>query len=127
MTGETSQRVIPALRMTDAARSLAFYREGLGFTLDWEHRFEPGFPLFAQISREGLVLFLSEHTGDCQPGGLVHLNVDDVDAWYHAMVARGVVPDYPPQDQPWGLRDFRVRDPDGNQLAICARKLDSRP
>jgi hypothetical protein len=33
-----------------------------------EHRFEPGFPLDLQVSRDGLVLHLSEHHGDGSPG-----------------------------------------------------------
>ncbi|QNM96641.1 glyoxalase superfamily protein [Chitinimonas koreensis] len=35
------QTVIPQLRMTEAARNLAFYIEGLGFAIDWEHRCAP--------------------------------------------------------------------------------------
>src|SRR5262245_6278363 len=33
------QRVIPTLRITEYARSKAFYLERLGFKLEWEHRF----------------------------------------------------------------------------------------
>jgi hypothetical protein len=44
----------------------------LGFHIDWEHRFRPNFPVFVQISRDGMVIFLSEHAGDCEVGGLVH-------------------------------------------------------
>ena len=35
-----------------------------------------------QVSRDGLAFFLTEHTGDCPAGGLVHLYVPDVDAWF---------------------------------------------
>ena len=55
--------------------SKQFYVDGLGFQVDWEHRFEPGFPVFAQVSRDGLAFFLTEHTGDCPVGGLIHLYV----------------------------------------------------
>jgi uncharacterized glyoxalase superfamily protein PhnB len=116
------QAVVPTLRITDLARAKAFYVDGLDFTVDWEHRFEPHFPVFLQISRDGLTLYLSQHSGDCQVGGLVHLYVADVDAWYADMVDKGAsVPS--PEDQPWGNRDFRVTDPDGNQLAICTRLI----
>jgi catechol 2,3-dioxygenase-like lactoylglutathione lyase family enzyme len=73
------QRVMPTLRMTDYARSRLFYVDGLGFQVDWEHRFKPGFPVFAQVSRDGMAFFLTEHTGDCPVGGLIHLYVNDVD------------------------------------------------
>lgn len=40
--------VIPQLRITDARRSVAFYVDGLGFRIDWENRFEPGFLVSVQ-------------------------------------------------------------------------------
>ena len=43
------QRVMPTLRMTDYARSKQFFVHGLGFQIDWEHQFVPGFPVFAQV------------------------------------------------------------------------------
>ncbi|EAD8123256.1 VOC family protein, partial [Listeria monocytogenes] len=45
------QKVIPALRITDYTRSKEFYIDGMGFQIDWEHRFEPHFPVFAQITK----------------------------------------------------------------------------
>jgi catechol 2,3-dioxygenase-like lactoylglutathione lyase family enzyme len=40
------QNVMPALRITDYERSRAFYVDGLGFTIEREHRFAPGMPVF---------------------------------------------------------------------------------
>jgi catechol 2,3-dioxygenase-like lactoylglutathione lyase family enzyme len=114
------QQVYPALRITDYDRSKAFYVDGLGFSIDWEHRYEPHFPVFMQVSREGLSLYLSQHSGDCQVGGLAYLYVPDVDAWHRAIVARGLTVD-PPENQPWGSRDMCLTDPDGNQLRISTR------
>ena len=37
---------IPILRMCDEAKAREFYLGFLGFAVDWEHRFEPGFPLY---------------------------------------------------------------------------------
>ena len=47
---------LPQLRITSWDRSRAFYVDGLGFKVDWEHRFKPGFPVFTQVSRDGLCL-----------------------------------------------------------------------
>jgi len=91
-----TQTVIPQLRITNARRSLAFYVEGLGFAVDWEHQFEPGFPLFMQLTRKGQTIFLTEHTGDCEVGGAVYLVVPDVDHCFAEFSARGVVPTEPP-------------------------------
>ena len=118
------QRVMPTLRITSYARSKAFYVEGLGFQIDWEHRFKPNFPVFMQVSREGLAFFLSEHTGDCSVGGLVHLYVPDVDAWYAEFQRRGVSVQEPPNQSLQGLRDMTIVDPDGNKLRVCTRLDD---
>jgi catechol 2,3-dioxygenase-like lactoylglutathione lyase family enzyme len=120
------QRVVPTLRITGYARSRQFYIDGLGFQIDWEHRFEPHFPVFMQISRDELVLFLTEHAGDCPVGGLVHLYVPDVDAWYAEFRTRGVPVREPPNQSLPGLRDMTVLDPDGNKLRICTRLADRR-
>lgn len=111
-----SQRVTPQLRSTNWARTRAFYERGLGFRVEWEHRFEPGFPVFAEVSRDGVALFLTEHAGDCQVGGAAYIVVDDLDALYQELIERGIRVDESPQDTPWGTREMRVLDPDGNRL-----------
>ena len=58
---------IPILRIFDEAKAREFYAGFLGFTFDWEHRFEPGTPLYAQVSRGDCRLHLSEHHGDAHP------------------------------------------------------------
>jgi uncharacterized glyoxalase superfamily protein PhnB len=119
MTKAMDQRVFPQLRMTNWKRTHAFYVDGLGFTVDWEHRFEPGFPVFAQLTRDGLSLFLSEHAGDCQVGGAAYFVVDDVDALFREIQARGINPAEPPEDAPWGRREMSLIDPDGNRLRFA--------
>ena len=113
-----AQRVFPVLRILDEAEAKGFYVQGLGFKVDWEWRHEPGFPLFMQVSRDGLSIFLSEYSGDCQTGGLVYLEVDDVDAWFVETQERGVEPERPPMTQPWGQREMTFGDPFGNRITI---------
>jgi uncharacterized glyoxalase superfamily protein PhnB len=110
------QRVTPQLRSTDWTRTRAFYEDGLGFRVQWEHRFEQGFPVFAQVNRDGLSLFLTEHAGDCQVGGAAYIVLDDLDAFFREISDRGIRVDEPPQDTPWGTREMCVIDPDGNRL-----------
>ncbi|MBX3438288.1 MAG: VOC family protein [Planctomycetaceae bacterium] len=117
------QTVIPQLRTTDARRSIAFYVDGLGFQIDWEHRFEPGFPVFLQMTRAGQTLFLTEHAGDCQVGGAVYFVVPDVDACFHEFAARGIVPGQAPADTPWGRREMLITDPDGNRLRFANSRI----
>ena len=110
-----NQRVIPTLRITNYELSKAYYLNGLGFTLDWEHRFEPHFPVFMSIVRDNMQIYLSEHTGDCQVGGLVHFLIPDVNAWYLEFKSQNVnVSEAPNSDL--GFLNMTVTDPDGNQL-----------
>jgi len=116
---QMSQRVFPQLRMTNWQRSRVFYADGLGFTIDWEHRFEPGFPVFAQLTLKGLSLFLSEHSGDCQVGGAAYFVIDDVDMFCRTIRGRGIEPAGRPSNTPWGTREVVIVDPDGNRLRFA--------
>lgn len=112
-------KTTPILRMLDEAAARAFYVGYLGFHIDWEHRFEAGFPLYMQVSRDGCVLHLSCHTGDCQPGAALRIEADNLDVFRQQLVAVGG-PFTPPaiQDMPWGSRDLSVIDPFGNRLTF---------
>ncbi|MEO6018053.1 MAG: glyoxalase superfamily protein, partial [Polaromonas sp.] len=70
---------VPILRIFDEARAREFYVGFLGFKVDWEHRFEPALPLYLQVSRDGCVIHLSEHHGDCSPGAAMRIAAGDLD------------------------------------------------
>ncbi|MCG8347864.1 MAG: glyoxalase superfamily protein [Chloroflexales bacterium] len=115
MTTLSEQRVIPALRITDYERSKSYYVEALGFTVAWEHRFEPHFPVFMSVVRDGMQVYLTQHSGDCQVGGLVHFVIPDVDTWYREFCYQGANVTEAPNDD-LGFRNMTIMDPDGNQL-----------
>jgi catechol 2,3-dioxygenase-like lactoylglutathione lyase family enzyme len=119
-----SQRVVPALRITDYQRSKSFYVERLGFRVEWEHRFEPHFPVFMAITRDDMEIYLTEHSGDCQVGGLVHFVIEDVDAWHQEFQERGVRATEPPNND-LGFRNMTITDPDGNQLRFMEPSSES--
>jgi catechol 2,3-dioxygenase-like lactoylglutathione lyase family enzyme len=48
----------------------------------------------------------------------VHFHSDDLDASFETVRAAGAEIVQDPTDQPWGTRDFAVRDPSGNLLRI---------
>ncbi len=104
-----AELAIPILRVTNAEAAVRWYRR-LGFTQEWEHRFEPGLPAFVEISRGPVSLFLSEHTGDARPDTLVYLRVRDVDT-----IATEF--DLTVEEAPWA-REIELHDPDGNRLRI---------
>ncbi|HEY0008765.1 MAG TPA: glyoxalase superfamily protein [Tepidisphaeraceae bacterium] len=112
------QRTIPVLRIEDYETAKSHYVDWLGFAIDWEFRFGAGFPVYMQISRDGLLLHLTEHKGDCDFGGLVHVDVDDIDALWREWNAKRPEFDKRPELAPWNAMVMRIGDPFGNKLAI---------
>ena len=105
-----TDEAIPVLRVGDAAAAVGWY-ERLGYTKEWEHRFEPSLPAFVSVARNGGArLFLSEHRGDARPDTLVYIRVADVDAVAREFEAEIVT-------QPWG-REVHLCDLDGNRLRV---------
>jgi catechol 2,3-dioxygenase-like lactoylglutathione lyase family enzyme len=111
---------VPVLRVMSVETALPFYVDYLGFHLDWEHRFEPGLPLYVQVSRSKAVLHLSEHHGDGSPNGVVWFPVADVAALHKELLARPNAPVRPglDADAPGGPT-FEVIDPYGNALRFA--------
>ncbi|NQD95351.1 VOC family protein [Pseudomonas sp. CrR25] len=107
----------PILRIFDEAKARAFYLEFLGFQVDWQHRFEEGLPLYLQVSRDGCVLHLSEHHGDCCPGAALRIETDDLQALQQELLAKNYGYARPGIEQmPWGSLDMPIGDPFGNRL-----------
>ena len=48
----------------------------------------------------------------------VHFHTDDLDATFDQLCASGAEIVQEPAEQPWGTRDFAVRDPSGNLVRI---------
>ena len=109
----------PILRIFDEAKALEFYVHFLGFQVDWEHRFEPGLPLYLQVSRDACVLHLSEHHGDACPGAAMRIETDDIEGLHAELIARRYGNARPElEETPWGSKDVSVKDPFGNRLTF---------
>ena len=111
---------VPVLRIFDVHLAHEFYVDYLGCTIEWEHRFEPGLPLYTRLRRERLVVDLSEHHGDGTPGAVLWVPVIDVRALHRELFARnyprlspGVAEDAP------GGPTMTVTDPFGNTIRFC--------
>jgi hypothetical protein len=110
-------QTIPILRIFDEAKAREFYLGYLGFQLDWEHRFEPGMPLYMQVSRGGCVLHLTEHHGDGTPGGAVFVRMRGLEPFHRELSGRGYRFQRPGvETAPWNARLMEVTDPFGNKL-----------
>lgn len=110
---------VPILRMFDWEKAQDFYSGYLGWTVDWEHRFEDHLPLYVQVSSpDGIRLHLSEHHGDGTPGSAVIIEVADAVALHATLVAKDYHYARPGlEEEPWG-RTITVHDPFGNRLTF---------
>ena len=112
-------KTTPILRIFDEAKAKEFYVDFLGFGVDWEHRFEPGLPLYMQVSKDDCVLHLSEYHGDCCPGAAMRIETRELDAYQQELLAKQYKNARPGiQDMPWGSRDMAISDPFGNKLVF---------
>ena len=112
---------IPIFRSFDEGKAKEFYVGFLGFTLDWEHRFEPETPLYMQVSLDRCLLHISEHFGDSSPGAHIRIEVADVVGYCEFLNRkkyRNARPGY--QLMPWGTTDMSIDDPFGNKVTFYA-------
>jgi len=112
-------QVIPVLRIFSVEKAREFYLDYLGFQVDFEHRFDERAPLFMQISRDGLVLRLSEHYGDGSPGAAVTVHVQGVRELHAELTAKDYGYLRPGLEKTfYGALQLRLLDPFGNRLML---------
>lgn len=112
-------KTTPILRIFDEARAKEFYVGFLGFKVDWEHRFEAGLPLYMQVSKDGCVIHLSEHHGDCSPGAAMRIETNELEAFHRQLLEKQYRYARPGIERmPWGSLDMSVTDPFGNRLTF---------
>ena len=114
-------RVVPILRIFDERKAREFYVDFLGFTVDWEHRFEDDLPLYMQVSLDECVLHLSAHHGDCCPGAAIRIDTDGLESYRRMLLDKRYRYARPGiETTPWGSREMSILDPFGNRLTFIA-------
>ncbi len=118
--------------VNDPDAALAFYRDTLGLELRNDvARGEFRWITVGAASQPGVAIVLTNYLNGSPADGEtlaaliakgaltgVHFNSDDLDADFEAVRAAGTEIVQEPTDQPWGTRDFAVRDPSGNLIRI---------
>ena len=115
----TIRRVVPNIWSADPEASRAFYVDVLGFEvamdMGWIVTFASPANATAQIS-----VVRPDETGTPQPDFTVE--VADVDATHARARACGHAVVYPLTDEPWGVRRFFLRDPNGKIVNIMSHQ-----
>ena len=117
-----------ALNVADVGRARAFYRDVLGFRVEWEP--DPD-NVYLTSGTDNLALHRSAGRVTAAPTGpadssgqaLDHLGLlvreaDDVDRWAAFLESRGIALDAPPRTHRDGARSCYLSDPDGNKIQI---------
>lgn len=116
------RQIAPAFFTTDIPRTVAWYREKLGFECrgTWQ---DP--PVYAIVARdEQAIHFRCAVPPTANPEKYVeelldaYLSVEDAGALYAEFAAKGVEFTRELDDTPWNTREFVVKDCDGRLLAF---------
>lgn len=110
-------RVVPDLKSTSLKEATAFYTQVLGFKVVMDHGW---IVTLADPERPEVQLSLMTHDATAPVVPVASIEVDDVDASYRAAQAAGAEIVHGLVEEPWGVRRFFVRDPDGHVINILA-------
>ena len=108
----------PILYVTSLDASMRYYRDQLGFRMDWTD----GKPAdFGAVTRGDTQIFMCVK---CQghAGSWLWVFTPDVDALHAELKKRGARIKATPENKPWGVREMLVADLDGNVLRIAGPK-----
>jgi catechol 2,3-dioxygenase-like lactoylglutathione lyase family enzyme len=115
----TVRRIVPNLRSDDPAGCREFYEGLLGLELamdmDWIATFASPSNPTAQVT-----LIRKDATAAVHPD--TSIEVEDVDAVHAKAVASGYEILHPLTDEPWGVRRFFVRDPNGVVVNVVSHR-----
>jgi uncharacterized glyoxalase superfamily protein PhnB len=107
------ESVSPVFQVADFAKVLDFYQKVLAFEIAWQWGESA---THAAVCRDKVEIMLERaEDGSASSAYFVMTGIDD----FHARVVQaGGNVTVPLEDRPYGMRDFRVVDPAGNQLSF---------
>ena len=118
------KRVVANFYTADPALADKFYGQVLGMKvlmdMGWIRTYGVNAEMAVQVS------FMSEG-GSGTPVPDLSIEVDDLDAAFHALEAAGFAVEYGPTNEPWGVRRFFVRDPFGRLVNILSHVTATEP
>ncbi|HUQ82935.1 MAG TPA: VOC family protein [Gemmatimonadaceae bacterium] len=121
-----ARAVIISLTGKDLARTIAFYRDVIGFTVEYVMESD-GKPTSASVRSGAARLVLNQDDGGRgwervkgEGFAITFDTAQDIDAVAAGIKARGGTLVMEPTDMSWGVRMLRFVDPDGYRIGIWA-------
>jgi catechol 2,3-dioxygenase-like lactoylglutathione lyase family enzyme len=115
----TVRRIVPHIESVDPEASRAFYVDVLGLEVAMDMGWIVIFASPGNRTAQIIVLRPDDATAP-QPDFTVE--VADVDATLARAIAQGLPVVYPLTDEPWGVRRFFLRDPNGKIANIMSHQ-----
>ena len=104
------RKALPQLPFDDVAAAVAHYRDVLGFRINYQQ------DDLGVMDRDDITVLLIARTERHTGIGSAYVYVEDADALYAELRAKGAHVQGEPVSHPWGLRDFSVVDLEGNWI-----------
>ncbi|MGA4787242.1 MULTISPECIES: glyoxalase superfamily protein [Nocardia] len=114
-----THRILPNLRVADIEAARDFYTEFLGLSTE---EFDMGWVARYTSPDTGATIQLVTQDAAAPADSVASVLVDDVDAAYAQAQRLGYEIVHPLTTEPWGVRRFLVRAPDGNVLNIVRHR-----
>lgn len=116
--------VQPVLPVSDVAASADFFQRVLGFEIDFLEGDPPIHGRVKVVGSWGHPVYIHlalAAPGEVRPSGEIRIYVGrDLDGLFEEYRRLGVEIVFAPVSQPWGLREFAVRDTNQHVLRFCA-------
>jgi len=109
------EAAVPILSVGNLAEALDYYQRVLGFNVGWKWG-EP--PYLASVCRERVEVNLSLSSEATPAVSKVYFQMAGIDTYYGELTRAGAQVTVPLGDRPYGMRDFRIVDPSGNELSF---------
>jgi len=106
-------QALPELPFDDVPAAVTYYRDVLGFRINYQQHD------LGVMDRDAITVVLIARTAQHNGIGSCEVFVSHADALYEELFAKGAKTLGPPASRPWGLRDFRVIDPEGNRITFA--------
>ncbi|WP_417220285.1 VOC family protein [Arthrobacter sp.] len=116
-----SVRVTPNLRVADLERAKSFYQDFLSLDLE---EFNLGWVARYTSSDSGAHVQLVTQEATSSEDAVISVHTPDVDAAYAEALECGYDIVHPLTTEPWGVRRFLVRAPDGNVINIVRHVVE---
>ena len=109
------RRIVANIAVDDPARAEAFYGGILGLRKAMDHGW---IVTFAGTAAAPAQVSVATEGGSGTPVPDLSIEVDRLQPVLDRLAAAGIVPDYGPAVEPWGVRRVFVRDPFGRLVNI---------